>query len=116
MKNSVLLRAAVMALWHESQIRREDHMARKAKTKRSSRRSGAKTTAKPASAAAPSVPRKHGRFDYSPIIDRPVLRWPNGARVAVWVIPNIEHFYFDKAATRIPGAITLTPDVMGYSW
>jgi peptidoglycan/xylan/chitin deacetylase (PgdA/CDA1 family) len=62
------------------------------------------------------VPRKHGRFDYSPLIDRPPLRWPNGARLAVWVIPNIEHFWFDRAATRIPGAITLSPDVMGYSW
>jgi peptidoglycan/xylan/chitin deacetylase (PgdA/CDA1 family) len=62
------------------------------------------------------VPRAHGRFDYSPLIDRPPLRWPNGARVALWVIPNIEHFWFDRAGTRIPGAITLTPDVMGYSW
>ena len=90
-------------------------MARRAKPKRSTGRSDTKIT-KPANAAAPSVPRAHGRFDYSPIIDRPPLRWPNGARVAVWVIPNIEHFWFDRAATRIPGAITLTPDVMGYSW
>jgi peptidoglycan/xylan/chitin deacetylase (PgdA/CDA1 family) len=90
-------------------------MARKTKPARSSKRS-AKAAAKPASSAAPSVPRKHGRFDYSPLIDRPVLRWPNGARVAVWVIPNIEHFWFDRTATRIPGATTLTPDIMGYSW
>jgi allantoinase len=33
----------------------------------------------------------HGIFDYSPIIDRPLLRWPNGAHVAVWIVPNIEH-------------------------
>ena len=25
-----------------------------------------------------------------PIIDRPVVRWPNNARVALWVAPNIE--------------------------
>ena len=31
------------------------------------------------------------RFDYSPIIDRPVIKWPNNARVAFWVAPNIEH-------------------------
>ncbi len=34
----------------------------------------------------------HDLFDFSPIIDRPPLRWPNGARVALWVVPNIEHF------------------------
>lgn len=33
----------------------------------------------------------HGLFDYSAIIDRPPLRWPNGAHVAVWIVPNIEH-------------------------
>src|SRR3569833_2016469 len=91
-------------------------MARKVKTTRSSKRSSAKVVAKAASAATPSVPRAHGRFDYSPIIDRPTLRWPNGARVAVWVNPNIEHFWFDRVATCIPGATVLTPDVMGYSW
>ena len=51
----------------------------------------------------PAVPRAHGRFDYSPIVDRPPLRWPNGARVALWVIPNIEHFLFDRPAARISG-------------
>jgi peptidoglycan/xylan/chitin deacetylase (PgdA/CDA1 family) len=69
-----------------------------------------------AAPAAPAVPAAHGRFDYSPIVDRPVLRWPNGARVAVWVIPNIEHFLFNRPSTRIPGAFVLNPDVMGYSW
>ena len=29
------------------------------------------------------------RFDYSPIVDRPVIKWPNNARVAFWVAPNI---------------------------
>ncbi len=36
--------------------------------------------------------RRYGPFPYSPIIDRPRLQWPNGARVAVWVIPNIEFY------------------------
>ena len=31
---------------------------------------------------------------YSPIRHRPVLRWPNGARVALWVVPNVEHYEF----------------------
>ena len=37
-------------------------------------------------------PQSYGPFPYSPIIDRPRLEWPGGARVALWVIPNIEYF------------------------
>ena len=37
-------------------------------------------------------PRSYGPFPYSPIIDRPRLEWPNGAHVALWIIPNIEYF------------------------
>jgi len=63
------------------------------------------------------APQQHDRFDYSPIIDRPPLRWPNGARVAVWVIPNIEHFLFDRPSTSITAVTTsLVPDVLNYSW
>jgi peptidoglycan/xylan/chitin deacetylase (PgdA/CDA1 family) len=66
---------------------------------------------------ARTVPQEHGRFDYSPIVDRPPLRWPNGARVAVWVIPNIEHFLFDRPGTPITMAtLGLSPDVLNYSW
>ena len=28
------------------------------------------------------------RFNYSPIVDRPKLSWPNGERLAVWVLPQ----------------------------
>ena len=66
---------------------------------------------------ASPAPQQHDRFDYSPIIDRPPLRWPNGARVAVWVIPNIEHFLFDRPSTSItPVTTSLVPDVLNYSW
>ena len=37
-------------------------------------------------------PRQYGPFPYSPIIERPRIQWPNGAHVALWVIPNIEYF------------------------
>ena len=37
-------------------------------------------------------PRDYGPYPYTPINDRPVLCWPNGARLAVWIIPNIEFF------------------------
>jgi peptidoglycan/xylan/chitin deacetylase (PgdA/CDA1 family) len=64
-----------------------------------------------------TAPTEHDRFDFSPIVDRPPLRWPNGARVAVWVIPNIEHFLFDRPSTSITAAtIGMVPDVLNYSW
>jgi allantoinase len=67
-------------------------------------------------AAPPRVPPAHGRYDYSPIVDRPVLRWPNGARVAVWVIPNIEHFRFNLPSTSLASIGPLNPDIRNYSW
>jgi peptidoglycan/xylan/chitin deacetylase (PgdA/CDA1 family) len=44
---------------------------------------------------------------YQAIVDRPRIRWPNDARLAVWVIPNVEHFHLELG----PGA----PDVRNYS-
>ncbi|WP_034852669.1 polysaccharide deacetylase family protein [Inquilinus limosus] len=64
-----------------------------------------------------ATPQHHDRFPYSAIVDRPPLRWPNGARVAVWVIPNIEHFLFDRPSSAInPHTAGLVPDVLNYSW
>jgi allantoinase len=34
----------------------------------------------------------HDRIPYSPIVDRAPLQWPSGAKVALWVVPNIEHY------------------------
>ena len=59
----------------------------------------------------------HGRFDYSPIVDREPLRFPGGARIAVWVIPNIEYFPFDQPSTSIAEVTAnLVPDVLNYAW
>ena len=41
------------------------------------------------------------RFGYSPVVERPKLSWPNGARVAVWVCPNIEHYEYLPAEVRV---------------
>ena len=41
-------------------------------------------------------PSDYGPFPYSPINRRPILKWPNGARVALWVIPNIEFFSLNR--------------------
>jgi peptidoglycan/xylan/chitin deacetylase (PgdA/CDA1 family) len=41
-------------------------------------------------------PQRTGPFPYLPIGQRPALTWPNRARVALWVIPNIEFFPLDE--------------------
>ena len=74
-----------------------------------------KRSAKAKPEKRPAIPLEHDRFDYSAIVDRPRLSWPNGARVAVWVIPNIEHFLFDRPSTRI-ATLPVNPDVLNYSW
>ena len=38
------------------------------------------------------TPRRYGPLQYVPITRRPKLTWPGGARVALWVNPNIEFF------------------------
>ena len=57
-------------------------------------------------------PRRYGPFPYTPIRGRPKLTWPDGARVALWVAPNIEFFPFNEA---IPFSIGTNPDVLGWS-
>jgi allantoinase len=49
------------------------------------------------------------RFDYAPIIDRPVIRWPNNARVAFWVAPNMEFFEY------LPESRPTQPDIPFYA-
>ena len=59
----------------------------------------------------------HGRFDYSPIAKRPKWDLPDGARIAVWVVPNVEHFHYDKPAMSLtPMTAGLRPDVLNYAW
>src|ERR687897_2812835 len=53
------------------------------------------------------------RYDYTPIIRRKPIKWPNHARVALMIAPNIEFFHIDKV---IPGApSSQLPDVTGYA-
>lgn len=62
--------------------------------------------------------RFHERAPYSPITRRPPLIWPNGARLAVWVVPNIEHYDEDVLAAPGIGAggSGKPPDIINYSW
>lgn len=57
------------------------------------------------------------RVGYLPAIDRPRIEWPDGARVAVWVAPNIEHYEFmpPRDPRRNPWPRSPHPDVVGYS-
>jgi peptidoglycan/xylan/chitin deacetylase (PgdA/CDA1 family) len=58
----------------------------------------------------------HGRFDYSPITRRPDYSWPNGARLAVYIGFNIEHFAFGEGLGANIGPASAHPDVLNYSW
>ena len=64
------------------------------------------------------MPLPPDRVDYSPIIDRPVIKWPNDARVAVWIAPNIEHYEYlpDFEGVRNPWPRTPYPDVQQYAY
>ena len=58
------------------------------------------------------------RVDYSPIIERPRIRWPNGARVALWIAPNVEHYEYlpDHDGVRTAWPRLPIPDVQQYSY
>ena len=46
-------------------------------------------------------PRIYGPYPFLPITRRKQFAWPDGARLAVWVIPDLEFFHLDDV---MPGA------------
>lgn len=58
----------------------------------------------------------HGRFDYSPITRRQTYSWPGGARLAVYLGFNIEHFAFGEGMGAAIGPVSPQPDVLNFSW
>jgi allantoinase len=61
-------------------------------------------------------PGAYGPFPYSPIIRRPRLAWPDGARVALWIIPNIEFFSLEeKVPASAGGTGGKLPDVPSWA-
>lgn len=57
------------------------------------------------------------RYPYRPIVDHPKFRWPRGAKVAVWVIPNVEHYPFGRPGLSVnERAAAADPDVLNHSW
>ena len=57
-----------------------------------------------------------GHYDYAPYSGRPKIVWPRGARVAVWLAPNIEHYELEPPGNprKVPWPRPV-PDVLNYS-
>jgi len=56
-------------------------------------------------------------YEYSPIVDRPPLALPGGARVAIWIGMNVEHFAWGQPALSVaPFTAELVPDPTNYGW
>ncbi|MFQ4144388.1 polysaccharide deacetylase family protein [Chlorogloeopsis sp. ULAP02] len=53
---------------------------------------------------------------FQAITQRPVLKLPNQARVAVWVVMNVEHFSFGKLGTAIQPHLNSYPEIANYGW
>ena len=58
----------------------------------------------------------HDRFDYRPSHRRPGYTWPNGARLAVYLGFNLEHFAFGEGMGACIGPTSPEPDVLNYAW
>lgn len=66
------------------------------------------------------TPSSYGPFKYVPLPERPRLSWPNGARIALWIAPNIEFFALDSNVPgqnneRIPHEQAWYPSVWNWS-
>ena len=60
------------------------------------------------------------RADFSPIFDRKPLRLPGDARVATWVIINVEEWDINEPMARTilptPQGRSVIPDVPNFAW
>jgi allantoinase len=87
------------------------------------------TTRPKKTAPKQSVPRKRqskqpmlpgDRIGYSPITERPPLKLPNGARMAVWVIVNVEEWDATQPMPRTvltpPAGGSPMPDIPNWAW
>jgi peptidoglycan/xylan/chitin deacetylase (PgdA/CDA1 family) len=71
-------------------------------------------------AANPAMKLPKDRIPYSAIVDRPPLRLPDGARVAVWTIVNVEEWSIERPMPRTvlspPYGQPLLPDLPNWAW
>ena len=63
---------------------------------------------------------KKERAAYSPVINRKPLKLPDGARLGVWFILNVEKWDIDATMARTvlpaPQGVSVIPDIPNYSW
>jgi allantoinase len=64
--------------------------------------------------------RPQDRIPYSAIVDRPKLTLPGQARLAVWIIVNIENWEITRPMPRMvlppPLGVPLKPDLPNWAW
>jgi peptidoglycan/xylan/chitin deacetylase (PgdA/CDA1 family) len=58
----------------------------------------------------------HGRYDYTPIIKRPVYDWPEGKRLAVFLCSNIEHFAYRAGLGVDPSGFDRPQSQVNFAW
>lgn len=60
------------------------------------------------------------RIEYSAVVDRAPLKLPNGARVVVWPIINVENWEIEQPMARTvlspPGGNAVVPDLPNWAW
>jgi allantoinase len=58
----------------------------------------------------------HDRYAWSSVFERPPIRWPGDARVALWLMPLIEWFPLDMPLNIVAGGMTRPyPDYWNYT-
>ncbi len=88
-------------------------MAKKAKTQAKKKPAARKASAK-------KIMLPTDRLTYSPITQRPLLKLPNGARMAIWVIVNVEEWdplqTMPRTVLTPPAGGSPMPDVPNWAW
>jgi allantoinase len=59
---------------------------------------------------------RHDRYDYSPIVARPDFNWPDGRRLAVCVVNNIEIFSYLSGIGSDSASLTAPQTTRNYAW
>jgi len=56
------------------------------------------------------------RISYSALPQRAPIIWPDGAKIALWIAPNIEHYEYLPSLVKVrdPWPRTTHPDILGY--
>lgn len=59
---------------------------------------------------------QHGRYPFSPIVERPAYDWANGTRLAVYIAVNVEVFPFGEGMGPELNPRQPEPDIPNYTW